>query len=106
MAIALHNMLKLISLLAAVFLAGSTFAAELTFDFSQFAAGTTPTGFVSTVTGKGKPGDWKIFEDEIPAALAPLSPNAPKTGKRRVLAQLSQDPTDEHFPLFIFDNER
>ncbi|MEO5802934.1 MAG: family 16 glycoside hydrolase, partial [Verrucomicrobiota bacterium] len=76
------------------------------FDFSQFSPNTSPTGFVSTVTGKGKPGDWKIIEEEIPAALAPLSPNAPKTGKRPALAQLSQDSIDEHFPLLIFDNER
>ena len=57
------------------------------------------------VSGTGKPGDWKIVEDEIPAALTPLSPNAPKTGKRYVLAQLSQDSTDEHFPVLICEKE-
>lgn len=98
-------MLKSILFFTAVFLAGSTFAAELTFDFSQYSPNTSPTGFVSRVSGVGKAGDWKILEEEVPAALAPLSPNAPKTGKRPVLAQLSQDTTDEHFPLLIFDGE-
>ena len=80
-------------------------AAELNFDFSQFVLNSSPTGFVSQVSGAGKPGDWKIIADEIPLALAPLSPNGPKAGKRFVLAQLSQDTTDEHFPLLIFTGE-
>lgn len=81
------------------------FAAELSLDFSKVPLDTTPPGFVSNVSGVGNLGDWKIIEDEIPATLEPLSANAPKIGKRAVLAQLSQDSTDEHFPLLIFDGE-
>jgi len=88
-----------------LFLAVSTFAAELTFDFSKNLPNTSPTGFVSKLSGVGNPGEWKIVEEEIPAALAPLSPNAPKLGKRPILAQLSQDSTDEHFPLLVFEQE-
>jgi hypothetical protein len=98
-------MLKKILFLAVVILSRSVFAAELALDFSQIPPGSSPTGFVSTVSGVGKPGDWKIVEDEIPSAFAPLSSNTPKIGKRSVLAQLSQDTTDEHFPLLVFGGE-
>lgn len=80
-------------------------AAELTFDFTRFSSNTSPTGFVSTVSGEGKAGEWRNVQDDIPLAIAPLSPNAPQAGKRAVLAQLSQDTTDEHFPLLIFASE-
>ena len=79
-------------------------AAERTFDFSDFPLNQAPTGFVSTVTGTGKPGDWRIIEDDVPSVLPSLSPNAP-VPKRHVLAQLSQDPADEHFPLLIFSGD-
>ncbi len=98
-------MLKTILLFAAVFLTGSTFAAEFNFDFSQFSLNTSPTGFVSTVSGTGKPGDWKIIEDGIPFVIEPLSTKAPKMQKRSVLAQSAQDPSDEHFPVLIYDRE-
>src|SRR4051812_3919661 len=83
----------------------SIFAVERRFDFSQFALNQSPTGFVSVVSGQGKPGDWKIIEDDVPPLLAPLSPNATKVGKRAVLAQTAQDASDEHFPLLIFNGE-
>jgi len=80
-------------------------AAERTFDCGETPRDQTPAGFRSTVTGKGKPGDWKVILDDVPPALPPLSPQAPKVTKRAVLAQLSRDPTDEHFPLLIYDGE-
>src|SRR5262252_11138991 len=70
--------------------------------------GQMPPGFRSTVTGLGKPGEWKTVLVEVPPLLEPLSPkpdNTPSTTKRAVLAQVSQDPTDERFPLLIYDNE-
>ena len=79
-------------------------AAERTFDFSDFPLNQAPAGFVSTVTGGGKPGDWRIIEDDVPSVLPSLSPNAP-IPKRHVLAQLSQDSADEHFPLLIFSGD-
>ena len=81
-----------------------TTAAELSIDFTRFAVGSSPTGFVSTVTGKGRPGEWKIVEDQVPSALAPLTANA-TIPMRRVLAQLDQDPVDEHFPLLVYQGE-
>src|SRR4051812_45384961 len=79
--------------------------AERIFDFSRFAENETPPGFRSTLSGLGKPGDWKVVMEDVPSALPPLTPQAPSTSKRAVLAQLSQDRTDEHFPMLIFDNE-
>jgi hypothetical protein len=80
-------------------------AAERRFDFSDVREGQTPPGFRSAVTGQGRPGDWKIILDAAPTLMQPLSPQAPSVMRRAVLAQLSQDPADEHFPLLIFDEE-
>jgi len=90
---------------AVALLALPALAAERKFDFSELHENQTPPGFRSTVTGKGKPGDWRIVLDEVPSLLPPLSPQAPVVAKRPVLAQLAQDPTDEHFPLLIFEDE-
>lgn len=83
----------------------SSFAAERVIDFNQFPLNQTPSNFVSTVSGMGKTGNWTVIEDEVPALLAPLSPNAPRIGKRNVLAQLAKDDTDEHFPLLMLNDE-
>ena len=80
-------------------------AAERKFDFGEVGEGKTPPGFRSAVTGHGKPGDWKVVLDDVPPLLAPLTPQAPSVTKRAVLAQLAQDPADEHFPLLIFEEE-
>ncbi|MBA4148648.1 MAG: hypothetical protein H0X66_11090 [Verrucomicrobia bacterium] len=99
-------MLRLI--LATILVSASfwTHAAELRFDFGKHEVGSAPSNFVSTVSGLGEAGVWKIVEDDVPSAFAPLSPNAtPSSTKRRVLAQTSKDTTDEHFPLLIYNNE-
>src|SRR5262245_29159212 len=82
-------------------------AAERTFSFAEYPVDKPPPGFRSVVSGKGKPGDWRIIMEEI----APSDTNASSTRlgvvvpSKAVLAQLSQDPTDEHFPLLIFDED-
>jgi hypothetical protein len=89
-------------------LAGSAFGAEITINFGDFTAGRSPTNFSSALAGSGQPGDWKIVTDESPSAFAPLMPQIPSTAhaiRRPVLAQLSQDPTDERFPMFIYAGE-
>jgi hypothetical protein len=43
--------------------------------------------------------------DEVPPLLAPLSPQAPVVTRRAVVAQTSTDPTDERFPMLIYDGE-
>jgi hypothetical protein len=80
-------------------------AAELSFDFNETRAGEPPAGFRSAVVGKGKPGTWQVVLDEVAPALAPLTSKAPAVARRAVLAQLAQDPTDEHFPILIYEGE-
>ena len=77
-------------------------AAERSLDFSRFALDSAPTGFVSTVSGEGQPGNWRVLAAEVPPMMPPLNANSPMP-KRPVLGQLSQDKTDEHFPLLILD---
>jgi hypothetical protein len=86
-------------------LAAPVFSAEINIDFSDFTAGSSPTNFHSALAGGGRPGDWKILMDEVPPLLAPLTDKAPVVARRAVLAQTSQDATDEHFPLFVYDRE-
>ena len=80
-------------------------ATEHKFDFSDARENQAPPGFRSTVTGQGKPGDWRVIMDEVPSLLQPLTPGAPSIAKRAVLAQLAQDPADEHFPLLIYEGD-
>ncbi len=94
------------SLLFLVLLGFSAAGAEITIDFNRFALGQTPTNFTSALTGSGLPGDWKIIADAVPADFYPVMPQmtpTPSAATRQVLAQLSKDPTDEHFPMLIYD---
>ncbi len=77
-------------------------AEERVIDFSRYPVGQTPPGFRSALSGGGKPGDWRVVVDPGPGA-APILTNSESGPK--VLAQLSQDGTDERFPLLIFDLE-
>jgi len=83
----------------------SASGAERVFNFQEFPVDKTPPGFRSVVAGEGKLGDWKIVMDEVPPLLAPLTDKAPVVTRRAVLAQLNQDPTDERFPILIFEGE-
>jgi hypothetical protein len=80
-------------------------AAERHFDFSQAKLNETPPGFRSTLSGEGKPGEWKIVEDELPPTLAPANAKSSVTARRQVLAKRAGDPADEHFPLLVFEGE-
>ncbi len=84
---------------------GAARCAELVFGFSEMQVGEPPPGFRSTVAGSGPAGDWRIIMDEVPPALAPLSTNVPMVTRRGVLAQLSQDPTDERFPMLLYEKQ-
>jgi hypothetical protein len=92
-------------LLALALLTLPVTAAERKFDFSDVRENQLPPGFRSAVTGQGKPGDWRVILDEVPPLLPPLNARAPVVARKAVLAQLAQDPTDEHFPLLIYERE-
>jgi hypothetical protein len=81
---------------------------EININFGNYPTNETPAGFHSTLAGGGRPGDWKIIMDEVPSAFAPLAPQAGRTpamNRHAVLAQLSQDPTDERFPMLVYSHE-
>jgi len=80
-------------------------AAERYFDFSGAKLNEAPPGFRSTVGGDGKPGEWKVIEDATgPRTVAPEAKSSVTT-RHQVLAQLSRDTADEHFPMLIFEGE-
>jgi hypothetical protein len=80
-------------------------AAERRFQFHDYSPGQSPTGFRSTVAGQGDPGVWKIVEDEVPSSFQNVTGQGAASSRKSVLAQLSEDLTDEHFPMLIFDEE-
>lgn len=99
----MHCFLRLVAVVIAI---GHVGAAERNFDFGKFKPGETPAEWHPFVVGGGVPGDWKIVLDEVTPLLAPLSANAPKVTRQAVVAQLSTDPTDERFPILMFDGEK
>ena len=79
---------------------------ELSFDFERLPLDEQPPGFTNLLYGKGRPGEWKIIMDDVPPLFAPVTTNAPVLIKQPVLAQLSRNPTDERFPLLIYEKEK
>lgn len=73
-------------------------AGERVIDFSQYPLDKTPAGFRSLLSGRGQPGDWRVILD-------PSAESGPTNAPAKVLAQLSQDGTDERFPILVFDEQ-
>jgi hypothetical protein len=86
-------------------LAWPAVASEIKINFGDFPTNQAPPGFHGALAGGGKPGDWKIITDEVPSAFAPLMSKTPIFNQRGVLAQLNLDPTDERFPMLIYNKE-
>ena len=80
-------------------------AADKHFSLSEDMLGKIPPGFRPALTGEGIPPDWQIILDEVPSTFGGLNAPSIRGQKRPVLAQLSQDKTDEHVPLLIYDEE-
>jgi hypothetical protein len=85
------------------FVAISVSGAEWILDLRATQLGGTPPGFRSTASASGKAGEWRVVEEEINSD--PASPDARSSvaTRRRALAQVSRDATDEHFPMLIFE---
>lgn len=79
-------------------------AAERQLEFKLDDVNTLPKIYKPMLTGGGKPADWKVILDDVPPALAPITAQAPSITKRPVLAQLSEDLTDERFPICVLDD--
>jgi 3-keto-disaccharide hydrolase len=81
-------------------------AAELYLDFSGAKLGQLPAGYRSAVTGEGKPGEWKVVEDAGKTPSVASNATVSVVPRYPVLAQLSRDTTDEHFPVLIYEGEK
>ncbi len=80
------------------------FAADRVFDFSSYPTNQMLPGFRSLLVGGGKPGEWKIIQDEVPAAGA-IASNASTMARRAVLAQTAREPLANRLPILLFDQE-
>lgn len=78
-------------------------AADLEFDWSNYSEGEVPGGWQNVGAASGEPGEWKVVFEEVAPQLAPLNAEAPAVSVHPVLAQLSRNPTDEHFPMFLYE---
>jgi hypothetical protein len=78
--------------------------AELHLDFGG-VSGAVSTNFSAVLLGSGKPADWKIVMDKVPSAFSPLTDKAPNVTAQPVLAQTSQEPIEERFPMLIYNDE-
>jgi hypothetical protein len=86
-------------------LALSVSGAELRLALGDNPEGTQPAHFSAALFGSGRPAAWKILADETPSAFAAFTDKAPVLTRQSVLAQTSQDLTDEHFPLLVYDGD-
>jgi len=74
-----------------VFMAGAVATQAQTFGFDDQKPGEPPKGMTCALTGKGRPGSWKVLADKT----APSAPN--------VLAQTDADSTGYRFPVCVAD---
>jgi hypothetical protein len=87
-------------------LAWSVAGAERQFSFGELTTSGSATNFHAELLGDGGPGVWKILPGEAPSAFGSLSDPAKTVAGGSALAQTSQNPADERFPMFIYDGER
>ena len=93
-------------LLFCIILGWRATAAELQFNFGELAAGGSLTNFHAELLGGGAPPSWKVLPGLAPSAFSTLSGGAQASGGGSVLAQTSQDATDERFPMYVYDGEK
>ncbi len=79
--------------------------AEKVFDFTAVAPGAPPPGWRSVLAGEGPPGRWEVRLESPAQAVAAPAPGAASAPAQPVIAQISTDPTDERFPLLIYEEE-
>jgi hypothetical protein len=89
--------------LAAVF---TGLAAEKRFDLDADAVDRLPSGFRSALAGEGASPDWRVVEVPLETDGEVGSLREPVLRRERVVTQVSRDPTDERFPILIWEGER
>lgn len=94
-------------LLGILLLGWPAVGAELQFSFGDLGADGSLTNFHAELLGGGGPVSWRLLPGEAPSAFTQLAdPTKHVAGAGSVLAQTSQDPTDERFPLYIYDGDK
>jgi len=79
--------------------------ATLQFNFGDYEYNSTPTNFWSLLAGGGPPPAWKIISAEAPSGFSTLAGSSPVLNHTKVLAQTSEDMTDERFLMFVYPGE-
>jgi hypothetical protein len=98
--------MRILILLCGLALDWPAAGAELQFNFGELAANGALTNFHAELLGNGGPISWQVLPGEAPSAFAPLSDPAKHVAGGSVLAQTSQDPANERYPMFIFDRDK
>jgi hypothetical protein len=80
---------RILTVLATITSLAPALAAAQDTTFEDTPLGVTPKYFEAMQTGLGQPGRWEVVGDD-------------KASGGRALAQMSQDPTDNRFPLLIY----
>jgi len=86
--------------------AWSAGAAQRAFDLGDVATNAPPAGWRAALAGEGPPPNWQVRLDDAPGAVSVPAPGAASPAQQTVIAQVSTDPTDERYPLLIYDAER
>jgi len=87
-----------------LFVARVLSAAELRVDLSSVPSGGLPPGFTPALCGEGQDPHWVVkMADDVGVGTEQDTPINQMTRHRYVLAQVSDDPTDERFPLLIYE---
>ncbi|HWD92844.1 MAG TPA: family 16 glycoside hydrolase [Verrucomicrobiae bacterium] len=92
-------------ILAAALLAVTASGAEREINFGDYPVDQTPSNFLSAVGGRGKPGDWKVIEEQTTSAMPARNPNAPALTQHAVVAQLARYAVDDHFPILVLKED-
>ena len=104
--------------LALAVLTGRLNAAERRFDFSNAPTNAPPPGCTSTLSGEGKPGDWRVLLDQVPLesnaldiAMGELTNSVtvatgPRMALKSVVGQVARDTTANHYPMLLLGDEQ
>jgi hypothetical protein len=87
-------------------LAWTASGAERVFNFGEYPVDQTPSNFVSTVTGRGEPGEWKVLLDQAPSLMPARDTNSPAMTHHAVVAQLDRFAMDQHFPVLVCNEDK
>jgi hypothetical protein len=97
--------MRFLTCFCSLLLALSACGKELTFNFGNYTQGSLPPDFHAVLEGGGPPAKWQIVAEDVPPIPSLLTSTDAPPVNRGVLAQTSQDMTDERFPMFVYDGD-